>query len=284
MSTTNALKMDKPAPDSLLDTSTQGIIGKPLDRKEGPLKVSGAATYAAEYAIENLAYGVMVGAPFGKGKVTGVNSDVAKALPGVIDVVTDLDKFIATPAQGLAPKAPQGVEKVQYFGELVAIVLAESFEAARDAAQQVVVEYDEADDGRFDFEALKSEAEKPADGDIPAHFSQGNIDKAMAEAAVTVDSTFTTPSQNSAAMEPHASIASWDDSGNLTIHGSYQLLGQDVKQLSAALGVSESKIRIVARYVGGGFGSKLGIAPESVAAAIAAKQLGRPVKAVMSRP
>ena len=283
MSTTNALKMDKPVPNSLFDTSAQGIIGKPLDRKEGPLKVSGAATYAAEYQIENLAYGVLVGAPFGKGKITGVEAEVARALPGVIDVVTDFDKFIATPAQGLADKAPQGVENVQYFGELVAIVLAESFEAARDAAQQVVVQFDAADDGRFDFEALKGEAEKPADGDIPAHFSQGNLDKAMEEGAVTLDEIFTTPSQNSAAMEPHASIAAWDDSGMLTLHGSYQLPGQDVKQLAAALKVSESKVRIVARYVGGGFGSKLGIAPESVAAALAARALGRPVKAVMAR-
>ncbi|MET3825344.1 xanthine dehydrogenase YagR molybdenum-binding subunit [Sphingomonas sp. PvP055] len=283
MSTTNALKMDKPVPDSLLDTSTQGIIGKPLDRKEGPLKVSGAATYAAEYQIENLAYGVLVGAPFGKGKITGIDSDVAKALPGVIDVVTDFDKFLTTPAQGLAPKAPQGVENVQYFGEIVAIVLAESFEAARDAAQQVVINHEAADDGRYDFEALKGEAEKPAKGDIPSHFSQGDLDKAMTDAPVTLDVTFTTPSQNSAAMEPHASIATWDDSGMLTLHGSYQMPGNDVEQLAAALGVSKSKVRIVARYVGGGFGSKLGIAPESVAAALAAKALGRPVKAVMAR-
>ncbi|WP_242140411.1 xanthine dehydrogenase family protein molybdopterin-binding subunit [Sphingomonas sp. TREG-RG-20F-R18-01] len=283
MSSTNALTMDKPVPNSLLDTSTQGIIGKPLDRKEGPLKVSGAATYAAEYQIENLAYGVLVGAPFGKGKITGVDAEVARALPGVIDVVTDFEKFLATSAQGLAAKAPQGVESVQYFGELVAIVLAESFEAARDAAQQVVITFDAADDGRFDFEALKGDAEKPADGDIPAHFSQGNLDKAMADAAVTIDATFTTPSQNSAAMEPHASIATWDDTGMLTLHGSYQIPGNDAEQLAKALGVSKSKVRIVARYIGGGFGSKLGIAPESVAAALAAKALGRPVKAVMAR-
>lgn len=283
MSSTKSLTMDKPVPNSLLDTSAQGIIGKPLDRKEGPLKVSGAATYAAEYQIENLAYGVLVGAPVGKGKVTGIDSTAAKALPGVIDVIVDLDNFLVSPAQGLAPKAPQGVEKVQYFGELVAIVLAESFEAARDAAQQVVVEFDASEDGRYDFEALKGDVDKPADADIPAHFSQGNLEKAMAEGAVTVDSTFTTPSQNSAAMEPHASIANWDDRGNLTIHGSYQLPGQDVKQLAAALGIRESKIRIVARYIGGGFGSKLGIAPESVAAALAAKAIGRPVKAVMAR-
>lgn len=83
-------------------------------------------------------------------------------------------------------------------------------------------------------------------------------------------------------MEPHASIAVWED-GALTLYGAYQMPTSDAQQLAKALGVSQSKVRIIARYIGGGFGSKLGIAPESVAAAIAAKQLGRPVKAVMLR-
>ncbi|MEG8014211.1 xanthine dehydrogenase family protein molybdopterin-binding subunit [Sphingomonas sp. 22R3R2A-7] len=106
----------------------------------------------------------------------------------------------------------------------------------------------------------------------------------MADAAVTVDSTYVTPSQNSAAMEPHASTAVWEEDGSLTLYGAYQMPTSDAQQLAKSLGLSAKKVRIVARYIGGGFGSKLGIAPESVAAAIAAKQLGRPVKAVMSRP
>jgi len=100
---------------------------------------------------------------------------------------------------------------------------------------------------------------------------------------VTVDVTYVTPSQNSAAMEPHASIAVWDEDGSLALYGAYQMPTSDAQQLAKSLGVSEKKVRIIARYIGGGFGSKLGIAPESVAAAIAAKQLGRPVKAVMAR-
>ncbi|RZM07731.1 MAG: xanthine dehydrogenase family protein molybdopterin-binding subunit, partial [Sphingomonas sp.] len=280
---TNSLTMDKPHPDSLLDTGVQGVISRPLDRVDGPLKVSGSATYAAEYQLENLAHGVLVGSKIAKGKVVSVDADSVRSMPGVIDVVTDFDTFIKVPQQGGETKAPtQGVKEIDYFGQIVAIVLAESFEVARDAASQLKIEYeDEA--GTYAFEAHRHDAKTPPDGVTPAIFTQGDIDGAMANAAVTVDVTYVTPSQNSAAMEPHASIATWDDDGALTLYGAYQMPTSDAQQLAKSLGVSEKKVRIIARYIGGGFGSKLGIAPESVAAAIAAKQLGRPVKAVMAR-
>ena len=284
MSNTNSLKMDKPVPASLLDSGSQGIIGRPLDRKDGPLKVTGQATYSAEYQIPNLAYGYLVGTKFGRGKVTKVDADSVRAIPGVIDVVTDFKTFLQNSQQGGETSAPtQGVQDVHYFGEIVAIVLAESYEAARDAGIRLKVEYEEAE-GRFDFEAHKDETTKPPPNNIPAHFKQGDVEKAMADAATSVDVTYTTPSQNSSAMEPHASIAVWDEDGVLTLYGSYQMPTSDKTQLAKSLGVSDKKVRIIAHYIGGGFGSKLGIAPESVAAAVAAKQLGRPVKAVMTRP
>ena len=284
MSNTNSLKMDKPVPASLLDSGSQGIIGRPLDRKDGPLKVTGQATYSAEYQIPNLAYGYLVGTKFGRGKVTKVDADSVRAIPGVIDVVTDFKTFLQNSQQGGETSAPtQGVQDVHYFGEIVAIVLAESYEAARDAGIRLKVEYEEAE-GRFDFEAHKDETTKPPPNNIPAHFKQGDVEKAMADAATSVDVTYTTPSQNSSAMEPHASIAVWDEDGALTLYGSYQMPTSDKTQLAKSLGVSDKKVRIIAHYIGGGFGSKLGIAPESVAAAVAAKQLGRPVKAVMTRP
>ena len=282
--TTNSLTMDKPHPDSLLDSGVQGVIGKPLDRIDGPLKVSGTATYAAEYQFDDMAYGVLVGTKISAGKVVSIDVDAVKSIPGVLDVVTDFDQFIRVSAQGGATDAPtQGVKDIAFFGQIVAIVLAESFEVARDAAARLPIVYDEAE-GQYDFAAHRDETRTPPDDAAPAHFKQGDVDTAMAGAAVTVDSTYVTPSQNSAAMEPHASTAVWEEDGSLTLYGAYQMPTSDAQQLAKSLGLSEKKVRIVARYIGGGFGSKLGIAPESVAAAIAAKQLGRPVKAVMSRP
>ncbi len=279
---TNSLTMNKSHPESLLDTSAQDIIGKPIDRIDGPKKVSGTATYAAEYALDNVAYGFLVRATVGAGKIKTLDAERAKAMPGVIDVITDYASFIRNPQQGGETTAPtQGVETVAYHGEIIAIVIAESYEVARDAAMQVKVDYEPAE-GRYSFLAHREEAEKPKPQQIPPHHSQGDIDKAMAEATHAIDVTYTTPSQNSAAMEPHASLAVWED-GALTLYGAYQMPASDKQQLAKALGVSASKVRIVAAYVGGGFGSKLGIAPESVAAAIAAKRLNRPVKAVMAR-
>jgi xanthine dehydrogenase YagR molybdenum-binding subunit len=281
--TTNSLTMDKPHPDSLLDTGVQGVISKPLDRVDGPLKVSGTATYAAEYAFDNLAYGVLVGAKIACGKVVGIDADAIRGIPGVIDVVTDFDRFIRVAAQGGATDAPtQGVQDIAFFGQIVAIVLAESFEVARDAAQRLPISYEKSE-GQYDFDAHRDETRKPADDATKAHFTQGDVDKAMAEAPVSVDVTYVTPSQNSAAMEPHASTAVWEEDGSLSLYGAYQMPTSDAMQLAKSLGISAKKVRIIARYIGGGFGSKLGIAPESVAAAIAAKQLGRPVKAVMAR-
>ena len=279
----NTLTMDKPHPSSLLDTGAQDVIGKPLARVDGPKKVSGTATYAAEYQFDNLAYGVLVGAKIAKGKVVAIDKDAAKAKSGVIDVVTDFDAFIRVSQQGGETEAPtQGVRDIEYFGQIIAIVVAETFEIARDAAEQLAVEYERAD-GVYAFSMdLERNGDLPANN-TPAQSSQGDIEKAMAEGTVTVDSTYTTPSQNSAAMEPHASIAVWDEDGSLTLYGAYQMPTSDAQQLARSLGLKDKQVRIIARYIGGGFGSKLGIAPESVAAAIAAKSIGRPVKAVMLR-
>ncbi|TPG10931.1 xanthine dehydrogenase family protein molybdopterin-binding subunit [Sphingomonas oligophenolica] len=276
------LTMDEAHPVSLLDTGVQGVIGKPLSRVDGPDKVSGAATYAAEYALDDLAYGVLVGAAIGKGRVVSIDAAAAKAMPGVIDVVTDFDTFIRVSQQGGETEAPtQGVRDIEYFGEIIAIVVAETFEAARDAAERLPVEY-ERGDGVFAFSM-----DDARDGDlptniVPARTEQGDIDQAMRDAAVSVDVTYTTPSQNSAAMEPHASIATWEGD-SLTLYGAYQMPTSDAQQLAESLGIAADKVRIIAHFIGGGFGSKLGIAPESVAAAVAAKRLGRPVKAVMMR-
>jgi len=281
--TRNSLTMDHARPHSLLDSGTQGVISRPVDRVDGAKKVSGTATYAAEYALEGLAYGFLVSARIGAGKVISIDTDAVRSMPGVMDVIVDFPNFIRVSGQGGETTAPtQGVQQIAFSGQIIAIVVAETYEIARDAAYRLPVVYD-AGEGRFNFGSQREDADVPADSVTPAHSAQGDIDAAMAGAPVSIDVTYTTPSQNSAAMEPHASIAVWEEDGSLTVYGSYQMPTSDALQLAKALGLSPKKVRIVARYIGGGFGSKLGIAVESVAAAIAAKHVGRPVKAVMAR-
>ena len=282
MSDVHTLVMDEPVERSLLDAGAQGVIGKPIDRIEGPLKVTGCAKYAAEHAFEGTAYGVFVQAPFGSGRVTGLDGAEARRLPGVLDVIAD-PQFIKFAGLFAGTDAPaQGVDAVIYFRQPIALVVAETFEAARAGAEAVVVRY-RAAGGAFDFDALLGEAHAPPDaGLFPVTKPQGNLGAGLAAAAHVVDSVWTTPSQSQAAMEPHASIARWQGD-RLTIWGSYQLPSLDRGQLAATLGIEPEKVRIVSPFVGGGFGSKLGINAECVAAAIAARKLGRPVKVVMSR-
>lgn len=271
-------KMDEPVERSLLDQTNQNIISKPLDRVEGPLKVSGAARYTAEFKFAGMVHGVLVGAPIGRGTIVGIDAADAQSADGIIAVITDYERFLRNPAQGRATEAPaQGVREIAYFGEPVALVVAETFEAARHAAQSIRIQY-QTGEGRFDFEARLDTAELKEGTDK----AQGDIERAMASAHATIDGVWTTPSQNSAAMEPHAATALWSD-GAVTLYGSYQMLASNRLQLADALGLEPEKVRIIAHYVGGGFGAKLGISAESVAAALASKAIGRPVRVVMTR-
>ncbi|WMT91282.1 xanthine dehydrogenase family protein molybdopterin-binding subunit [Pelagibacterium sp. H642] len=271
-------KMDAPVADSLLDKTGRNIISSPIDRIEGPLKVTGTARYTAEFKFDGMLHGVLVSASIGKGTVTAIDTATAEQLPGVVKVIVDFETFLRNPAQGLATEAPaQGVREISHFGQPIALVVAESFEAARHGALAIDVQYATVP-GRFDFAARRDTGELKEGTDQ----SQGNIEAAMEAAPARIDGIWTTPSQNASAMEPHASTAFWEGD-NLTLYGSYQMLASDREQLADALGLDPEKVRIIAHYIGGGFGSKLGISAESVAAALAARQLGRPVRVVMTR-
>jgi len=275
---TRTLKMDAPFRDHRLDQMPQGLTGQPLDRPEGPLKVSGRAPYAHEYHLENCAHGVLVRATIAKGRTTDLQDAPVKAMPGVLGVFSG-DRFLRNPAQGGADEAPvQPGKEIAYFGQPIALVVAETFEQARHGAQNLQVQYDAAQDAELD-PASASTIETPDKKQV----DQGDLDAAMKAAHAIIEADYTTPSQNSAAMEPLASVASWDGD-SLTLHGSYQMLKYNRNELADSLGIDPENVRIISPYVGGGFGSKLGIAPEAVAAAIAAKALGRPIKVAMTRP
>lgn len=268
-------KMNAPDHDRRLDDMAQRIVGTGMDRPDGPLKVSGIATYAHEWAVENLCHGVFAHATIGAGKVTSIDARAIEDRPSILAVITD-KRLLRNPAQGGAGKAPaQDPSRIDYFGQPIALVVAETFEAARDGAGSLRIEYDETDGIYVPEDA---EVETPDD----KQSAQGDLDKAMADAAHSVDVTYTTPCHNSAAMEPHAAIASWEGD-DLLLRGSYQMLKYNRKEIADSLGIDPKQVRILSPYVGGGFGSKLGIAPEAVAAAIAARQLGRAVSVALSR-
>jgi len=273
---TRSLTMDKPDERNRLDAMAQGVIGQPLDRPDGPAKVTGIAPYAAEYPVSDHAEGVLVTATISAGEVTQIDEQSVLAMPGVIAVISD-ERMIARSAQGGAGEAPvQQVRHVQYYGQPIAVVVAETFEQARDAAKHLKVTYRTADavTDQHDSAAPTETYDEP--------IIQGDLAHAMTQAAHAVDVTYTTEGHNSAPMEPHASIAEWDGQ-TLTLHSSLQMLAYNQKELADSLKLKPEQVRLIAAYVGGGFGSKLGISPEGVAAAVAAMQLNRPVRVVMLR-
>ncbi|TGD65524.1 xanthine dehydrogenase family protein molybdopterin-binding subunit [Tabrizicola sp. WMC-M-20] len=268
---TRHLKVDAPDHDSRVDQMAQGVLGMPINRIEGHHKVTGSATYAADAGAEGMAYGVLVQAAIPAGRVAEIGD-----VPGVLAVIHD-PRMLRRAAQGMATEGPPaGPQQIDFMGQAVALVVAETLEGAQAAAHALRVRY-EAYQVPVDPDAV--DPELPED----KQSSSGDLDAAMRKAAFTVDNVWHTPSHAAAAMEPHAAVAQW--AGDcVTIRAGLQMLGSSREQIADALGIDEGQVRLLAPYVGGGFGSKLGINAESVAAAIASKQLGRPVKVVMSRP
>ncbi|WP_370640148.1 xanthine dehydrogenase family protein molybdopterin-binding subunit [Aurantimonas sp. HBX-1] len=273
--------MDKAIGETRLDRQTQGVIGKPADRYEGPLKVSGIAPYAYEHLKgEEVGYGFVVTAGIGKGKIVSVDTLAALSAPGVLAVVEG-DRVLRASAQPMSPAAQTIDGQVFHYGQPVAMVVATSFEAARHAAKLVTVEY-EAEDGRYDLAEVQHTGVPSQRGVMPSDTGRGDFEAAFEKAEVKFDQTYTTPSHHSAAMEPQSTVAKWEGD-QLTVWSSCQLLETNVQQIAKGVGVPVKNVRLLSPYIGGGFGNKLGIGPDAVLAALGAKAAGRPVKLALTR-
>jgi xanthine dehydrogenase YagR molybdenum-binding subunit len=267
-------QIDGPESAGLTQPSGSGPLGADMERRDGRLKVTGAADYSAEHRPAGLLHGVLCRAP-GLGAVTLENMEAVRALPGVRLVLQDR-RMIRNAAQGTAGEAPvQGVAEADYVGQPVALVVAESFEQAWHGANQLRVTCAGAD------LPVRPEDGAP-DPEMQEEDRTGDPEQAFAGPALLVDAEYTTPSLTSAAMEPHAALAEWQGD-NLLLHGSLQMLRYNRAELADSLGVPEEKVRLRAPFVGGGFGSKLGISVECVAAALAARALQAPVRVVQHR-
>ncbi|MFN4098314.1 MAG: xanthine dehydrogenase family protein molybdopterin-binding subunit [Pararhodobacter sp.] len=267
---TEKLTVDGKSEDRIAGLA-QGVLGRALDRPEGLLKVTGKALYAAEDLPGRCAFGVLVRAP-GHGAVEVLNTEAVTGMAGVLTVIRD-PRMIRNAAQGASGEAPvQGVDRADYVGQPVALVVAESPEAARHAAHALRVR-SAGEHPPVDPAQVTPEGEPD---------TMGDLDAAMHSALHTVDVIYTTPGMVSAAMEPHAAVAWWEGE-KLTVRASLQMLSYNRKELADCLGIDPANLRLLAPHVGGGFGSKLGITAEAVGAAIASKDLGRPVQVVMHR-
>jgi xanthine dehydrogenase YagR molybdenum-binding subunit len=269
-----------------------GPIGRPLDRVDGPLKVTGRAKYAYEYASQaEAACGFIVSAAIAKGRVVGVDVSDAERASGVLLVLTQDNAPPQTPwgpvdlPDRFARAEPAlDSDAVRYFGFPVAFVVAETFEQARAAAALVRPRYAPAS-GEYDLHAAAPHAVNPGtiDGGAPADTAVGDFEAVFAAAPVRIDAHYTTPYQHSAPMEPHASMAFWQGE-MLTVCTAAQLTTSPREGLARTLNIPPENVRIITRYIGGGFGNKLPYFVDVTLAAIGARMLRRPVKVAMTRP
>jgi xanthine dehydrogenase YagR molybdenum-binding subunit len=275
------MEMNSPVGSNALDA--EGVVGKPLDRVDGPLKVTGAAVYAYEVQQQrNTLYGFVVESSIGKGSIRSIDASAAEKAPGVVLVLTHRN----APAQGTgnhreAHPVLTGPQ-VAYYGQPVAFVVAESFEQARAAAYLVGVKYDRSN-GKYTLRQNLDQARVPHPEDAPAADSAvGDFAGAFAGAPVQVDATYTTPLQSHAMMEPHATLAMWDGD-KLILHTANQMLNQGQKVIATTLKIPVENIRLISPFIGGGFGGKLWVNADAILAAIASRQLQRPVKIALTR-
>ena len=263
------------------ERGVQDVLGRPVDRIDGPAKTTGTARYAFEQPTEGVLYGFVIGATIGKGQVEAIDADAARAMPGVVAIITDHPLMPREGANGREPAIPTGNnDRIDFFGQPLGVVVAESFEEARAAARAVKVGYAAAP-GHFVPASVEEIDLSPDCGFLP-NTVRGEMDATMDGAGFAFDQTYHTPFHLPAAMEPHATMATWAGE-QLTIHASLQVLGGARRLIAASLKLPVEQVRVLAAYVGGGFGGKTGVGPETIIAAIAAKEVGRPVKIALPR-
>lgn len=256
-------------------------MGRDVARTEAPEKVRGTAPYALEEFAEDMLHAQLVGAPVAKGRIERLEVDEALASPGVHSVLHhgNAPRLASTEDRELTVLQD---DRIDFHGQIVAVVLADSPEAARRGAHLVQVHCRE-EDFDADFQPAKATTRPESANGFDTDTEDGDVEAALAEAVAVVDQTYRTPFEHNMAMEPHAYLARWDGD-ELTIRDSTQHPHGVQEQLATAFGVETTQVRVIAPHVGGGFGSKgMPHAPD-IAAALAARTVtGRAVKLPVTR-
>ena len=258
-------------------------IGRDLVRRDGPAKVRGTATYADETPVDDPLYCVPVQSTIARGTVTRLDTGAAEAVEGVVAVLTPDNAERLADSEDAELAALQQ-PAVAFRGQVVAAVVAETFEAAREGAGLVRVEYRaEPHDVVLDPGSDDLYTPETVNPDYASDTAEGDVAAAMAAAEVTIDRTYSTAMYHNNPMEPHATTALWDG-GRLTLWDSTQGVHPTRQTVGTVFGLEPEQVRVICPYVGGGFGSKGNPHVNVILAAMAARALpGRPVKLALTR-
>jgi xanthine dehydrogenase YagR molybdenum-binding subunit len=269
-------------------------VGSPRSRVDGPAKVTGKATYAAEFATPDLAYAYIVGSSIARGRIAGIDAAAAEAVPGVIKVFTHENRpktawfsfryktMVGPPG---SPFRPLYSDEIQFSGQPVVLVVAESFDIARHAASLVRVSYEqhphETDLGRARSDSYRPPKQRL--GIAPPPKPRGDAVKALSEAPVRISAEYTIATEHHNPMEPHATTVIWEDGGKLTIHDKTQGAQSSQAYVAGVFGLSSDDVRVVSPYVGGAFGSGLRPQHQLFLAVMASLALERSVRLELTR-
>ena len=262
-------------------STKQRVVGQPLDRIDGPKKVTGTAPYAFEYALDDVTYAFPIQSTIAKGSIVSIDTSAAHAIPGVLAILTheNAPRLQAKEAEFAILQS----NAVAHRGQFVALVVAETLESARQAADAVVVHYDEqphdvvlrVDDANL----YKPEKVNP---NYEADTTSGDVEAALAAAAASIDQTYRTPAYHNNPLEPHATIAKWSG-GSVILYDSNQGAHMMRDTIARLFELETEHVRVISSYVGGGFGSKGKAHPHVILAVMAAQIVGRPVKFALTR-
>jgi xanthine dehydrogenase YagR molybdenum-binding subunit len=258
-------------------------MGAPAPRLDGRVKVTGEARYPSDMPVPNPAFAFLVTSAIAKGSITGMDLSEAKAVPGVLEILThenigDLKEIKYTPGGGGASTSVQDLgPKIQHDGQIVAMVVADTFEAAREAAYKVKITYsEETPSATFDSPGVTQAADKKP---VP---KAGDAEKDFNDADVKLEVAYETPTQHHNPIELFTTTAAWNND-ELTIYEPTQFVYGTKNRTAEKMGIKPEKVHVVSHFVGGGFGAKGQLTPRTGLVALAAKRLNRPVKLVATR-
>jgi len=262
-------------------------IGQPLTRRDGVLKVTGAARYAADNHLPRMLHAVMAVSSIARGRVTSLDIAAAKRHPGVVEVMTLQNR---PPLAGDPDAKPNPFmfrievlqsDKVRYANQPIAVVIAETLEAATEGAALLAPRY-ETEAVRIGLDDAESFVPPAVGFGEPATVQHGNVESALASSAHRIEATYETPTQFHNAIEPHAIVAAWDGD-SLSVDTPSQALATAQGRIAGLFGISPGKIHIRSPFLGGGFGSKAIFSGPQMLGILAARLVGRPVKLVLRR-
>ena len=274
--------------------NVEAHVGSPRSRVDGPAKVTGAAQYAGEFTAPDLAHGYVVSSTVAKGRITGIDTAAALAVPGVVEVFTHLNRPRAAwfSSNYQDQVAPPGTpfralydDTIVYSGQPVALVVAETFEAARYAASLVRVTYD-ATPHETDLSQVMGSAYEPPtvrEGITPPPKPRGDAAAAFASAPVQISNEYRTAVEHHVTMEPHATTVVWNGDGSILVHDKIQGVQNSQAYIAAVFGLGKGEVRVVTPFVGGGFGAGLRPQYQLFLAVMAALSLKRSVRVPLTR-